>query len=130
MASSWLTLGEHAACCTILQHISLPPSGALTACLLLAVCIPSESSPSLSDVITSRDTDRLSKVLHQAPLADLQTAYSVASGLKLIAKESSDSKQVSHLMYPPLPAVPPLPADHERINFGIFVNARDRAFGD
>lgn len=60
------------------------------------MCIPGESSPSLSDVITSRDTDRLSKMLQQAPLADLQSVYSVASGLKLIAKESSNSKPVSY----------------------------------
>ena len=64
--------------------------------LLLAVVSFSqcESTPSLVDVITTKDLDRLSKLLQQAPIDDLQTAHSVVAGLSLTAPGKTEIKPV------------------------------------
>ena len=66
-------------------------------CLLLLVqsLTPAIATPSLNDVITARDVERLSQLFRKATLSDLATAHSVAVGLRLVAKESEDIKAVS-----------------------------------
>lgn len=77
-------------------HASIS-TGLVSLCFLLLVqCLAlSSGAPSLNDVITARDVERLSQVLRKATLSDLATAHSIAAGLGLVAKGSGETKTVS-----------------------------------
>lgn len=71
--------------------------GLIALCFLLLVQSLT-AAPSLNDVITARDVERLSQLLRKAALPDLETAHSVAAGLGLVAKGSGDVKTVSRVI--------------------------------